>query len=896
MKHLHPIFLFCMVLCCANVSGETADQRLTAFARKAVLFNRNFPQEKAYLHFDNTGYFLGETIWYKAYVVNAIDNSPTALSKTLYVEMLTQEGEVLESQKIKINNGVGSGSFTLPDSLPGGFYQVRAYTRGMLNFGQEYLFSRVFPMYSVPQIEGDYRSRIMEKRENKVPQRRDKDTTIQMGFRMHFYPEGGSLVYGLENSVAFKATDDGKTNLDLTGVVVDENGKTVAQINTLHRGMGRFMLKPDNQQYKAKVRYQDKTYSVNLPKVETSGYTLQLTQKGEGEKQRFQLRIQTSEDKYRDSVAIMLLSRGKLVEFNTFDLPKGNKELDFEARKLQDGVNQLFLYASDGRLLAERMFFVEKNSDKSTNAERSYSAEGNNNNNNGKPNSTPSTTLLQATTDKKSYKPYEKIQLTLQALDTTALRGGTSISLSVRDAKTSDFSGPDKQNIATTLLLASDLKGLIETPTWYFDPDNKERKQALDLLLATQGWSRYQWEQISALKPLQVKHPIEEGLLLDGEVRSIIKKKPVPNVDLTMWMTQGGQSHQGKIKTDSAGAFAFLLPNVYEDWKLNMETAFEDKVKDFRILLHRQFSPQPLEYHPLNKTVWINKPEAKEEKKTTNILGKETLIQEANPTNPLGLKELQLKEVVKTANKLTTFKEEVLKDATEVVDVPKELEKGRDLAAHEGSVMEMLEEWLPYYNMGEKYGSIILLHRIEVKTLIKQIRYKGKPVRFKVFSSEGTSMNALSDIYTFEYVGTVSNGINPDILASDIEKISILEDDQAIYYLDNDILLYKDFPESENTPVYIFIYLKKDFNQDRLGVRTTTFQGYKLSKKFYSPTYPEGEPVYEKDYRRTLYWHPDLILDKSGKATVEFFNNTTCTKMDISAEGITGRGTLLYNE
>ena len=168
MKHLHPILLFCMILCCVNVSGETADQRLTAFARKAVLFNRNFPQEKAYLHFDNTGYFLGETIWYKAYVVNAIDNSPTVLSKTLYVEMLTQEGEVLESQKIKINNGVGSGSITLPDSLPGGFYQVRAYTRGMLNFGQEYLFSRVFPVYSTPKIEGDYQSRIMKTRVKKM--------------------------------------------------------------------------------------------------------------------------------------------------------------------------------------------------------------------------------------------------------------------------------------------------------------------------------------------------------------------------------------------------------------------------------------------------------------------------------------------------------------------------------------------------------------------------------------------------------------------------------------------------------------------------------------------------------------------------------------------------------
>ena len=53
-------------------------------------------QEKVYLHFDNNCYFLGDTIWYKAYVVLADDNSPQPLSKILYVELLNEQGYILE--------------------------------------------------------------------------------------------------------------------------------------------------------------------------------------------------------------------------------------------------------------------------------------------------------------------------------------------------------------------------------------------------------------------------------------------------------------------------------------------------------------------------------------------------------------------------------------------------------------------------------------------------------------------------------------------------------------------------------------------------------------------------------------------------------------------------------
>ena len=41
-------------------------------------------QEKAYLHLDNNCYFKGDTIWYKAYVVRADNNTYTgAASSTL---------------------------------------------------------------------------------------------------------------------------------------------------------------------------------------------------------------------------------------------------------------------------------------------------------------------------------------------------------------------------------------------------------------------------------------------------------------------------------------------------------------------------------------------------------------------------------------------------------------------------------------------------------------------------------------------------------------------------------------------------------------------------------------------------------------------------------------------
>ena len=92
-------------------------------------------QEKVYLHLDNTCYYKGDTIWYKSYVVRADNLDYTDMSRIVYVELVSPDGLVVERQSLIVSpDGHGDGNFALRDSLYSGYYELRAYTRWMLNF------------------------------------------------------------------------------------------------------------------------------------------------------------------------------------------------------------------------------------------------------------------------------------------------------------------------------------------------------------------------------------------------------------------------------------------------------------------------------------------------------------------------------------------------------------------------------------------------------------------------------------------------------------------------------------------------------------------------------------------------------------------------------------------
>ena len=94
MKNQRITFLLSFCLSLAIAWGETPPAK-TVFAQymnQAQTFANNFPREKTYLHFDNTSYYVGDTIWFKAYVTLAEQQIFSQISRPLYVELVDQTG------------------------------------------------------------------------------------------------------------------------------------------------------------------------------------------------------------------------------------------------------------------------------------------------------------------------------------------------------------------------------------------------------------------------------------------------------------------------------------------------------------------------------------------------------------------------------------------------------------------------------------------------------------------------------------------------------------------------------------------------------------------------------------------------------------------------------------
>ena len=206
--------------------------KLKSYAQQYVAFSKNYPREKVYIHFDNTSYFLGETIWFKAYVVRADRHSLSELSKVLYVELINQEGYVVAEKKLKIEHGQCHDNFYLPSAGYAGFYEIRAYTRYMLNFGNVNYFSRVLPVYDEPKNEGEYTPKVtVRPNSQRIPLKRPSYSQKER-ISLTFYPEGGNLVQGVKSKVAFKATGENGENVIVSGNIVNEKNEVLTDIFT----------------------------------------------------------------------------------------------------------------------------------------------------------------------------------------------------------------------------------------------------------------------------------------------------------------------------------------------------------------------------------------------------------------------------------------------------------------------------------------------------------------------------------------------------------------------------------------------------------------------------------------------------------------------------------------
>ena len=858
-------------------------------------FNRLCPQEKVYLHFDNTAYFQGETIWFSATVVKATDGT-VADSKVLYVELLSPTGVVLRQQKLQVVDGRCHGSLPLVDasveeanakrgvlSYPSGYYEVRAYTRTMLNFDSHGCFSRVFPVYKAPEKEGDYANPQMDIYKGRGIER--PETAELEKLNIDFLPEGGHLIIGVPNRIAFKATGQNGLGVDIDSLTLADG--TPLPLSPQHLGMGSFFYMPTERNTKVKAYSAGKSYSLSLPKAESEGYALQI--QSSTDDNSLQVSVATPHPDAEILLGYTLVRQGKCEQIDT--LTMGNKTFSrtIPTGKLPTGVYQFSLFDAGGTLYATRMLFI----------------------NNG-----VATTPVSITTDKSSYVPFEQVNLRLQLQE----KGSHHLSLAVRDA--ADYGTGYTDDLRTYLLLSSELKGYIEHPEYYFEADDEAHRMALDRLMLVQGWSRYDWQQMSGIAPFDIKHYTEGALVLDGWALHPRKDEPMEGVEVKMrlYSPDRKQVQEMDFVSGEDGYWGTILQDFDGEWDLSLQTYKDGKPVVARLRLERATAPDVLAYesaelhlqHRLDTATYA--PWVKEK----DYIGEKTIV----------LEQVEVEGRRKYIDYCTFQAFDAAKDAELMLDQGEYTYTVADYLIDKGYLITLSdgESWEQGAEENTKDRSTKRelvgdnMSGITMQTMTNEVAEGGDLMGMRSGYNRWLMKRALiNDFRTFWLIKEGKNNATEpsslpgyDIDIAEVKSIivydnphSYMGNEEVLKCLDISDIRYVQKPVKEkeyNFPAGLYvveIHLhpgRKSRVSWNKNTRQTTFDGYSPKLEFYAPEYPNGPIEGDADYRRTIYWNPDVQTEKDGTASVSFYNNGYSRSLNVSIEGMTRKGIPIIKE
>ncbi|MDN3665035.1 TonB-dependent receptor [Algibacter miyuki] len=484
--------------------------------------------ESIYLHTDQTHYTLGESLWYKAYSVYPYNNQLYSKSKILYVELIDSDSKIIARNKTKLEDGLGNGDFKLTDSTgvkKPGTYQLRAYTNWNRNFDESFIFNKEIEILSVYSSQEDNKTSAKSKK-NKT-----KSEEIKHPLNIQFFPEGGSLLEDVNSVISLKAVDNNGFPMKVEGAIYTANDSLVTIFRTIHDGMGKFQLTPTKGD-----SYYAKTSSINgnedvktmLPQVRPQGYVLSSRQVKD--KQMIVVKTNNNTLLSEQNKPIKIICTFKGVTYFEIEQPITNNTVWFEIPKAQlpAGINQITLFDANERPQSERLIFIDQNDDLN----------------------------ITLNTDKKIYKPNEKVTVTVSSKTKTGEAVPASYSLSSIDMNGLEDNSLTS-NICSYYLMESDIKGKVHNPGHYFDKNNPSRLDKLDLLLSTQGWRDFLWKEMPKFKDNRAPYLSEQGLNLKGRLTQTFGNKGKPDNHITLTLYNKGKLNMLTAISDELGQFRF---------------------------------------------------------------------------------------------------------------------------------------------------------------------------------------------------------------------------------------------------------------------------------------------------------------------------------------------------
>jgi hypothetical protein len=762
------------------------DQILSSYKR----YLEERPQEKIYVHLDRPYYASGETIWLKAYLVAGPFHEPSPLSYIIYIELIDQLEKVVQTTRLLADQSSAGGYISLSNSLPTGNYTIRAYTQWMRNFDESYFYHQRVRIFN-PDIT--------------------KETKQDDNIDLQFFPEGGYLVNGLKSKLAFKATGTDGLSRKVKGRIVNSKGTPVATIETNFLGMGycNFMPEAGNTY---KVIIENSTIEKVLPDALESGIVMSVT--NDPNQNDIVIRIQTSLSNINKTVFLIGQTRGlvnyavekKLIAPISFaKIPKSN---------FPTGVSQLTMIEEDGTPLLERLIFVDEN----------------------KPLS------IKITSDKKIYKPREKITMSISTQNADGTPAISDLSLAVCDSQ-QILIDDNRESICSYLFLSSDLRGYIESPGYYFNAENKNRVEDLDALLLTQGWRRF----LPTKDFPAVAYKAERGLTISGHLLDKYNNKPIANGKVS-YLSTFPMPDAKNTSTNENGEFA-ISPVLYFDSAqavLQGETRKGNKAVKFVI---------------------------------------DTVLKTTSMTFPISLLEGSLDEYEKEFIKKTLQQRQI--DAAFNFDPDAKI---LDAVEVKGQRESASREQTKIYGNGSvtmKVANDPVLENLVHPLQLLQGRVAGVQV-----TGSGGSWTVL-----IRGVNSIASGTTPLIMVNntpvDIDYLSMLsvrDIESFDVWKGSDAAMFG----SRGANGVIGFYTKRGefLYEPKEGVFPFSLPGLQSARVYYTPQYDVQKPEHVKPDRRiTLFWAPNIRTDSTGKATVSFYNHDLETSVTGIIEGLSSKGT-----
>lgn len=865
-KLIYIISLFNLFL--VDSYAQSPDTIFARYFRYAQDFADTYPREKVSIHFDNTSYYLGDTIWFKAYVVTAEQNLPTTISKPLYVELLDQLGNVVERQIIQLTDGEGSGQIILNNTFFTGYYEMRAYTKWMLAFDNPSYFSRVLPVYRKRLSDEEAPRSIATYRMDASMKQRPNDK--EKKFMVRFFPEGGQLVKGISTIVAFEAASRDKGAAEIEGTVISPSGEELTHIRSLHDGMGYFEYKPGEKAATAKIHYEGATYQFELPEALSQGYVLRV----DNQREMLDITVARSSQVMEDTLAVFVSSQGRPYKCMTLNFEDGLEcHFQIPAKELPGGVQQVSLVNLSGETLCERFCYVM-----------------------------PRYPMLMACkVDHMLYRPFQPVTCRIKVRDHLNRPVQTNLSVSIRNGVESDFREYDN-SIYTDLLLVSDLKGYIHQPGFYFKDQSAERFKMLDVLLLVRGWRKYDLSQLIGKRSFLPRYLPETSLTLYGQVQSYLGKA-LRNVGVSILARRDSVSIAGMTKTDSLGYFSAPVDGFNGTMDALIQTRNEGKRwnKQAVVKLFRNFEPslRKLDYDELNPA-WKEIGDLKQLLDTLDIAYKDSAF---GPDNHL------LDEVVVNAKRLSLLLKQTERFEKEILgyyNITQVVDKMRDSGKSVYNLPMLLKELNPNFRLTDSlslsynnskvlfvvnggvlsYGKTDYVLDKDVDAVKSIMLYYDQAGGESVYIMNKQSNRVTRFVANNFWSGRWQDGDLSDLPLQD--AIGADSGPDALWG-DKDRKTMKKSPLQKSSVVVCSITTIDDWDPNktykaRRGIRHTYIQGYNEPLEFYSPAYPEGAPLYTEDSRRTLYWNPNVKTNEKGEVVIQCYNAGNSAPLVISAE------------